>query len=192
MNFVIEHLEISDVKLIKAVKHEDHRGFFSETYSTKALADIGIDATFVQDNHSFSVEKATLRGLHFQVPPYAQHKLVRVTHGAIFEVAVDIRRGSPTFGKHVSTIVSASSWNQLFIPIGFAHGLMTLEPNTEVLYKVSNYYSRECDKGLAWDDADLDIDWPALEADAIISDKDKTHPTLSKLPNYFPIEDPRL
>ncbi len=191
MNFVVEQLEISDVKLIKAVKHEDHRGFFSETYSTKALADIGIEATFVQDNHSLSVDKGTLRGLHFQIPPFAQHKLVRVTHGAIFEVAVDIRQGSPTFGKHVSTIVSASSWNQLFVPIGFAHGLITLEPNTEVLYKVSNYYARECDKGLAWDDIDLGIDWPTLGMDSIISDKDKTHPTLSELQNYFSIEDIR-
>ena len=192
MNFVVEHLEIPDVKLIKTVKHEDHRGFFSETYSTKALADLGIEATFVQDNHSLSVDKGTLRGLHFQIPPFAQHKLVRVTHGAIFDVAVDIRQGSPTFGRHVSTIVSAGSWNQLFVPIGFAHGLITLEPNTEVLYKVSNYYARECDKGLAWDDVDLAIEWPTLGIDAIISDKDKTHPKLSELQNYFSIEDTPL
>src|SRR3954449_2395103 len=130
--------DIAAIKLILPKKFGDHRGFFSEVYSRKALADLGVLTDFVQDNHSLSVEKGVLRGLHYQVAPMAQDKLVRVVHGAILDIALDIRRGSPTFGRHVSAILSSENWRQIFIPAGFAHGFVTLEANTEVVYKVSN------------------------------------------------------
>ncbi len=130
----IKDLGIPGVKVLIPKKHGDHRGFFSEVYNKRTLAAAGIDIDFVQDNHSLSAEKGTVRGLHFQVPPFAQDKLVRVVHGSVFDVAVDLRRGSPTYGKHVSVVLSAEEWNQILVPIGFAHGFMTLEPNTEVIY----------------------------------------------------------
>src|SRR5438477_4290998 len=133
--------EIPDVRILIPKKHGDHRGFFSEVYSRKALADAGILAEFIQDNHSMSSQQGVLRGLHYQIAPMAQDKLIRVVRGAILDVAVDIRRGSPTLGKHVKTIISVENWNQIFVPTGFAHGFVTLEANTEVIYKVSNYYS---------------------------------------------------
>lgn len=178
-------LEIHDVKLIQLRKLGDHRGFFSETYSKRAFEEAGLGFDFVQDNHSRSAETGTVRGLHFQVPPFAQDKLVRVVKGAILDVAVDIRRDSPTYGRHVSVVVSASDWNQLLIPVGFAHGFCTLEPDTEVLYKVSNYYSPEHDKGLLWNDPDLGIDWPVPAERAVISDRDRRHPRLADLPPWF-------
>ena len=180
-----EHLEIPDVKVLTPKKNGDHRGFFSEVYNRKTLAEAGIDITFVQDNHALSAEKGTVRGLHFQIPPFAQDKLVRVVRGSVFDVAVDLRRGSPTYGKHVSVVLSAEAWNQILVPIGFAHGLMTLEPDTEVLYKVSNYYSAEHDKGLLWNDPALGIEWPVAEDEAILSAKDKVQPRLADLPPYF-------
>jgi len=180
-----EHLEIPDVKVLTPKRNGDHRGFFSEVYNKKTLAEAGIDITFVQDNHAFSAEKGTVRGLHFQISPFAQDKLVRVVRGSVFDVAVDLRRGSPTYGKHVSVVLSAEAWNQILVPIGFAHGLMTLEPDTEVLYKVSNYYSAEHDKGLLWNDPALGIEWPVAEDEAILSAKDKVQPRLADLPPYF-------
>ncbi len=173
------------VRIFRPKKHGDHRGFFSEVYSKKTLVAAGISIDFVQDNHSLSVERGTLRGLHFQVPPFAQDKLVRVVRGSVFDVAVDLRRGSPTYGKHVSMILSAEEWNQILVPIGFAHGLVTLEPDTEVIYKVSNYYSAEHDKGLLWNDPALGIEWPVAEDEAILSAKDKVQPRLADLPPYF-------
>ncbi len=180
-----EHLKIPDVKVLTPKRNGDHRGFFSEVYNKKTLAEAGIDITFVQDNHAFSAEKGTVRGLHFQIPPFAQDKLVRVVRGSVFDVAVDLRRGSPTYGKHVSVVLSSEAWNQILVPIGFAHGLMTLEPDTEVLYKVSNYYSAEHDKGLLWNDPALGIEWPVAEEEAILSAKDKVQPRLADLPPYF-------
>jgi dTDP-4-dehydrorhamnose 3,5-epimerase len=177
--------EIGDVKIIKPVRHADSRGFFSETFREDHLKEYGIDAHFVQDNHSLSVHAGVLRGLHFQLPPFAQAKLVRVTAGAVFDVAVDIRRGSPTFGRHVALVISAAEWNQVFIPQGFAHGYLTLEPNTEFIYKVDNYYSAEHDRGLAWDDPALGIPWPRLSAELLLSDKDRRHPRLADLPPAF-------
>ena len=185
MSVIVEALGIAEVLMIFPNKHEDARGFFSETYSRTDLAEAGIKVDFVQDNHARSVQRGTVRGLHFQTPPYAQEKLVRVVRGAILDVAVDIRVGSPTFGQHVSAIISAEDWNQILIPIGFAHGLATLEPNTEVIYKVSSRYSREHDKGLFWKDPALGIDWPVKEAEAILSEKDRQQPLLSELPGYF-------
>lgn len=185
MSVTVEALAIPDVKIIRPKKHGDARGFFSETYSQRSLADAGIDTVFVQDNHAFSAEKGTVRGLHFQTEPFAQDKLVRVVRGAILDVVVDIRRGSPTYGRHVSAVISAQEWNQILVPKGFAHGLLTLEPDTEVLYKVSNPYSPAHDMGLLWNDPALAIAWPIDEADAILSAKDKVQPRLAELPEYF-------
>lgn len=182
---IVEPLAIPEVKLIVPQRHGDARGFFSETYNRRALAAAGIEADFVQDNHSFSVEKGVVRGLHFQIAPHAQGKLVRVTRGSVFDVAVDIRSGSPTYGRHVSAILSAENWRQLWIPPGFAHGFCTLEKGTEFLYKVTGYYSPECDRGLAWDDPALAIAWPVEPDKAILSDKDRWHPLLKDMPVYF-------
>lgn len=181
----VKPLSIDAVRLIQPIRHADARGFFSETYSRRAFAEAGIDIGFVQDNHALSREAGTVRGLHFQTPPFAQDKLVRVVRGAIFDVAVDIRVGSPTFGQHVSAIISAAEWNQIFVPAGFAHGLVTLEPDTEVIYKVSSHYAPEHDKGLLWNDPALGINWPVNEAEAILSDKDRGQPRLAELPGYF-------
>ena len=177
--------DIPDVKIIRPKKFGDHRGFFSETYNKKALSENGIDLDFVQDNHSLSTEKGVIRGLHYQTPPYAQDKLVRVIRGSILDVAVDIRKDSPTYGKHVKAIISADDWNQILVPIGFAHGFCTLEPNTEVIYKVTNYYSPENDAGIYWNDEELGIEWPIPEEQAILSDKDKRQPKFSQIKIIF-------
>jgi len=142
--------EIADIKLITPVRHVDSRGFFSEVFKENVLREHGIDIHFVQDNHSLSASKGVVRGLHYQIPPFAQAKLLRVTAGSMLDVAVDIRWGSPSFGRHVAVVLSASEGNQLFIPEGFAHGYCTLEPDTEVIYKVSAYYSPEHDRD-PWD-----------------------------------------
>lgn len=181
----VEALAISDVKLLTPRIFRDERGFFSETWSRKVFADAGIDADFVQDNHSLSRDKGVVRGLHFQIAPHPQGKLVRVTRGAVLDVAVDIRRDSPTYGRHVSATLSADNWSQLWIPVGFAHAFCTLEPDTEVVYKVTGLYAPECDRGVAWDDPDLAITWPVTAAEAILSDKDKRLPRLRDLPAYF-------
>ena len=176
---------LADVKLVIPAKHGDHRGFFSETYRADRFAAAGILETFVQDNHSFSPAVGTLRGLHFQAPPHAQAKLVRVTRGAIYDVAVDIRLNSPTYGQHVAVRLSAAEWNQLYVPAGFAHGFCVVEPDTEVLYKTSAYYAPETDHGLLWNDPALAIDWPVAPADVRLSARDHTHPILAALPAYF-------
>ena len=171
-------LAIPEVKLVTPPIYRDERGFFSETYNSDALAEAGIDAVFVQDNQSLSRAKGVLRGLHFQIEPQAQGKLVRVVRGAIFDVAVDIRPGSPTFGQHVTAILSAANWSQLWIPVGFAHGFCTLEPDTEVVYKVTAPYAPASERGIAFDDADLAIAWPVARGEAILSEKDSRLPRL--------------
>ena len=176
---------IPDVKILLPRQFKDHRGFFSEVYSTKLLKDAGIDKSFVQDNHSLSVEKGVLRGLHYQIAPMAQDKLIRVVRGAILDVAVDVRRSSPTFGKHVAEVVSAENWKQVFVPVGFAHGFVTLEPNTEVLYKVSAFYSPAHERGVRWNDPALGIDWGIAEPHAILSDRDRQHPHLTAAKDLF-------
>ena len=178
--------EIPAVKILKPKKFGDQRGFFSETYNKSALAERGIDLDFVQDNHSLSRKRGVVRGLHFQVPPFAQAKLLRVVRGAIFDVAVDLRRGSATFGQHVARKVSREAWSQILVPIGFAHGFCTLEPDTEVIYKVTEYYAPEHDQGILWSDPDLKIDWPVAEAEAIVSENDRTHPRLRDITPSLP------
>lgn len=168
----VRSLDIPDVKLAIPKRFGDHRGFFSETYNKERFVAAGISADFVQDNHSLSATKGTVRGLHYQSPPFAQAKLVRVLRGAIIDVAVDIRKGSETYGQWVSAELSAENGTQIFVPRGFLHGFATLVPNTEIAYKVDNYYSAECDGSVAWDDADLAIDWKIDMASATVSDKD--------------------
>lgn len=177
--------EIPDVKLIVPKKFGDDRGFFVETFSQPKLAEHGVELSVVQDNHSLSRQVGTVRGLHFQVGAFAQHKLIRVTRGAIFDVAVDIRTGSPTFGRHVAVTLSAGNETQIFVPIGFAHGFCTIEPDTEVMYKVSAPYSPENDRGIYWADPALAIAWPVTPEQAMLSDKDKRNPVLAETPGYF-------
>jgi dTDP-4-dehydrorhamnose 3,5-epimerase len=185
MTFLLESLGIPQVKMIKPPIFRDERGFFSETYNSAALSSVGIDANFVQDNHSFSRAKGVIRGLHYQVAPREQGKLVRVVRGSIFDVAVDIRQGSPHFGQHVAVTLSAENWSQLWIPVGFAHGFCTLEPDTEVIYKVTDFYAPECDRGIAFDDPALGIAWPVSADAALLSEKDRKHPTLAELDKQF-------
>jgi len=176
---------LPEVMLIVPTKFEDERGFFVETYSQRDLAQHGIDTAFVQDNHSLSRLTGTVRGLHFQVGRFAQHKLIRVTRGSIFDVAVDIRSGSPGYGRHVALTLTADDPTQVWIPIGFAHGFCTLEPDTEVMYKVSAPYSRDHDMGILWNDPALAIPWPVDPRRAILSDKDTRNPVLAELATYF-------
>jgi dTDP-4-dehydrorhamnose 3,5-epimerase len=182
---VVESLAIPEVKLFTPKRFGDHRGYFSETYSKKNFQEVVGDVEFVQDNQSYSAAVGTLRGLHFQIPPFAQAKLVRVLRGAILDVVVDIRTGSPTYGKYVAAEISAKLGNQLFVPVGFAHGLLTIEPDTEVFYKVTNFYAPECDRGLLWSDPQLAISWPMPCEAVTTSEKDTKHPCLAELPDYF-------
>ncbi len=181
----VETLAIPDIKRLVPKVFSDERGLFAETYSKRALEAEGLSIAFVQDNHSISHAKGVVRGLHFQKPPHAQGKLIRVVRGAIFDVAVDLRQGSPSYGRHVSTILSAKDWTQLWVPEGFAHGFCTLEPETEVLYKITDYYAPESDSGLLWDDPALAIAWPVSAKEATLSDKDRRHPRLAELGPVF-------
>lgn len=177
--------EIPEVKILIPKKFADSRGFFSETYSQQTFRDAGLDLAFVQDNQSLSLEQGVVRGLHYQIPPCAQIKLIRVLHGAIVDVAVDIRRGSPTFGKHVAVELSAENWRQLLVPVGFAHGYATLVPNTEVLYKVTSFYSPAHERGLLWNDPALGIDWRVSAGDAILTERDLKFPRLAQAGDIF-------
>jgi dTDP-4-dehydrorhamnose 3,5-epimerase len=181
----ITRLSIPDILLIEPKRFADARGFFSETYSRVAFAQAGLSMEFVQDNHSRSVKVGTVRGLHFQSPPFAQDKLVRVIRGRILDVAVDIRKGSPTFGRHVAADLSAENGAQLMVPVGFAHGFVTLETDTEVIYKVSNVYAPQSDAGILWNDPDLGITWPILATEAILSEKDIKLPRLKDVISPF-------
>tara|TARA_R110001606_G_scaffold99318_5_gene219166 strand:- start:3530 stop:4087 length:558 start_codon:yes stop_codon:yes gene_type:complete len=172
MALQVEALTIPEVKLVIPPRFQDARGFFSETYNAAAFKAAGIKPDFLQDNHSLSVQPGTVRGLHFQAPPFAQAKLVRVLRGAILDVAVDVRRSSPTYGKWVSAELSALNGVQIFVPAGFLHGFVTREPDTEIAYKVDNYYSKECDGAVMWNDPDLAIAWGVEQGEALVSDKD--------------------
>ena len=163
----------------------DARGFFSETWNRRQFADAGIDLDFVQDNHSLSRDRGVLRGLHYQTDPFAQDKLVRVTRGRVFDVAVDIRKGSPHYAQWVGVELTAEKGNQLLIPRGFAHGFVTLDPDTEFLYKVTNFYARECDRAIRFDDPAIAIEWPVSAAEVMLSDKDRAAPLLADADNTF-------
>ena len=185
MSGLVEPLSIPDVKLVTPPRFGDSRGFFSEVFHARRFAEAGIAGPFVQDNHSLSATTGTVRGLHLQTDPSAQGKLVRVTRGSVWDVAVDVRHGSPTFGQHVGAVLSAANWHQLWIPAGFLHGFCTLEPDTEVLYKVTAEWDRHTERGVAWDDPDLAIPWPVAAADAVLSDKDRVLPCLADCPVWF-------
>lgn len=179
----VEELSLSGARIIEPVIHGDHRGFFMESYNEHKLREQGIFFNFIQDNQSFSAESGVVRGLHYQLNPKAQTKLVRVISGAIYDVIVDIRKKSPTFRQWVGVVLSEYNHRQLLVPQGFAHGFCTLVPNTQVLYKVDEYYSPKYDRGILWNDPDLGIDWPT--SNPILSDRDKLHPTFKKAEIYF-------
>jgi dTDP-4-dehydrorhamnose 3,5-epimerase len=181
-------LDLPGLVEITPRRHGDDRGFFSESYKRSAWEAAGIADAFVQDNHSRSEARLTLRGLHFQIPPHAQAKLVRMIRGRAFDVAVDLRRGSPTFGTWRAVELSAEKGNQLYVPVGFAHGFLTLEPDTEALYKVSAEYAREHERGLAWDDPEVGVAWPLEGGRAILSEKDSRLPRLAELDIPFRFE----
>lgn len=181
----VECLDIPAVKVIVPRRSRDARGYFVETYSQRALADRGIGDAFVQDNHAYSRHRGTIRGLHFQVPPQVQAKIVRVVRGAIYDVAVDLRRGSPTYGRFVTAVLSAENGVQLYIPAGFAHGLCTLEDETEVLYKVSDFYAPALEGSIRWDDPDIGIAWPLQGRPAVVSERDAGAPPLAQFDSPF-------
>lgn len=180
----VEHTKLSGVVLIVPKKFGDNRGYFSETYTKKAFVEAGVDVEFIQDNQSLSAKVGTVRGLHFQNPPEPQSKLVRVLQGAIFDVAVDLRRGSPTYGQWVGYELTAEVGEQLFVPRGFAHAFCTLTPDTIVSYKVDGYYAPSCDAGLFWADETIGIAWPIKKEEAVLSEKD------AKLPAFKDFDTP--
>ena len=180
---------LAAVRVITPRRHQDTRGFFSEVWRQDALTEAGIDVRFVQENHAASRASGTIRGLHFQIGPAAQAKLVRCPRGSVFDVVVDIRRGSPTFGRHTAIVLSAKNWKQLYVPEGFAHGYCTLERDTEVMYKVTAYYDPASERGLAWDDPDIGIAWPVSADRAVLTERDRTFPRLAGLPDFFPFGD---
>ena len=181
----VEALEMPDVKLVTPSRFGDQRGYFSETYNAQQFIAAGIDAVFVQDNQSYSALAGTVRGLHYQAPPFAQSKLVRVLRGAILDVAVDVRAGSLTYGKWVKAEISAENGIQIFVPKGFLHGFATLVPDTEVLYKVDAPYSKDHDGGVLWNDIALGIEWGISPVDAIVSEKDRTANAFSEFVSPF-------
>jgi dTDP-4-dehydrorhamnose 3,5-epimerase len=184
--FTARSLDVPEVRLVSSRRFADARGFFMETYSAPDFFELGIDSVFVQDNHSLSLQKGTVRGLHFQRPPKAQAKLVRVLKGAIFDVAVDLRIGSPTYGRWCGATLTAAGGEQLFVPRGFAHGYCTLESDVEVAYKVDDVYAPDCDAGIFWNDPDLKIEWPVAGA-AAVSEKDAALPSFAGLASPFKI-----
>lgn len=186
---IVEPTVIPDVKRIIPQRFGDNRGFFAETYHRAKLADLGIEIDFVQDNHSLSAKAGTVRGLHFQAPPHAQAKLVRCGRGAIFDVAVDIRRGSPTYGQWVGTELSAENGHQLLVPAGFAHGFVTLQPDSEIIYKCSDYYAPDTEGAIRWDDPAIGIVWP-LKGEAVLNERDAEAPLLAEFNSPFTWDDP--
>lgn len=181
----VEALRIADVKLITPPRFRDARGFFSETWNQTRFAEAGIPGPFIQDNHAVSNGIGVLRGLHCQVGPNAQGKLVRCVKGAIYDVAVDVRHGSPTFGQYVGAEISAENWTQIWVPVGFLHGYCTLTEDTEVIYKVTGAYDKAAERGAIWNDPDIGIKWPVAADRVILSDKDKVLPRLKELAELF-------
>jgi dTDP-4-dehydrorhamnose 3,5-epimerase len=181
----VEKTALAGVVILTPIRHGDERGFFSESWNRQTLLGHGIDVDFVQENHSLSRQAGTVRGLHFQTPPQAQAKLVRCGRGRLFDVAVDLRRGSPTYGGWVGVELSFDNGRQLFIPAGFAHGFVTREPGTEIVYKCSAPYAPDCDRAIAFDDPDIGIDWGVTRQAAILSDKDAAAPAFGDLDTPF-------
>ena len=182
----VERLSIPDVLLLTPPRHGDERGFFSEVFHAERMARAGVAGPFVQDNHTLSRARGVVRGLHCQIGPNAQGKLVRCVRGAIWDVAVDARRGSPTFGRHVAAEITAENWTQIWVPVGFLHGFCTLLPDTEVIYKVTAPYDRDAERGALWDSPELGIPWPVAPEEAVLSDRDRALPRWSDLPVLFP------
>lgn len=180
-----EPLAIPDVKLITPPRFTDPRGFFSETWNQRRFAEAGIPGPFIQDNHARSTEAGVVRGLHCQIGPNAQGKLVRAVRGAIYDVAVDVRHGSPTYGRYVSATLSVENWAQLWVPVGFLHAYCTLTAETEVAYKVTGDYDKPAERGVIWNDPDIGIDWPVAADKAILSDKDMVLPRLADCSAWF-------
>lgn len=180
----VTRTDLSGVCVLEPARHGDARGFFSESWNARTMADAGLVYDFVQDNHSFSTQLGTVRGLHFQAPPHAQTKLVRCGRGALFDVAVDIRRGSPTYGAWVGVDLSFENGKQMLIPAGFAHGFMTLTPDCEINYKCTDTYAQPSEGAVAWDDPDIGIVWPRADA-PVLSDKDRAAAPLSALDSPF-------
>jgi dTDP-4-dehydrorhamnose 3,5-epimerase len=178
--------DLPGVRLVVPRRHADARGFFSEVWREDLLQRAGVGCRFVQENHALSRAKSTVRGLHFQIGEAAQAKLIRCTRGSILDVAVDIRRGSPTFARHVATVLSAENWKQLYVPVGFAHGYCTLDPDSEVVYKVTAYYDPNSERGLAWNDPAIGIKWPVAPEAAILTERDRALSSLPDLPDFFP------
>lgn len=181
----VHETAIADVLILKPGIHADERGFLSEVFNEASLARAGIQTRFVQENHTLSIGAGTVRGLHFQIPPQPAAKLVRCTRGSALDVAVDLRRGSETYGMHVGQTLSEANWLQMFIPEGFAHGFCTLEPNTEVVYKASAFWDPNLDRGVRWDDPDLAVEWPVTSDDVILSDKDREQPAFRDIQPVF-------
>ncbi len=182
--------DLPGVLEITPARHGDHRGFFTESWNRETLRAAGIDIDFCQDNHSLSVAQYTLRGLHFQKPPHAQDKLVRVIAGAVRDVAVDLRVGSETYGQWTALTLTAETGNQLLVPKGFAHGFLTLTPNVQVIYKCSETYAPDHDAGIRWDDPSVAIDWGIDAGMLTLSDKDRAAPLLAEIDPPFPVGKP--
>ncbi len=181
----VERLTVPDLILVTPPRFGDARGFFSEVFNAPRFAEAGIDMPFIQDNQSLSQERGVVRGLHCQVAPHPQGKLVRCTRGAIWDVAVDARRGSPTFGQWAAAELSAENWAQLWVPPGFLHGFCTLQGDTEVIYKVTDIYDRASERGVLWNDPDLALPWPVSESEAVLSEKDRILPRWADAPALF-------
>ena len=185
---IVSPTKIPDLFSISVTRHGDGRGFFAETYNQRAYSRAAIEAVFVQDNHSVSECAGTVRGLHYQDPPHAQAKLVRCGRGSLFDVVVDIRLGSPTYGQWYGEVLSFENGRQLYIPEGFAHGFMTLEADTEIVYKCSDFYAPECEGAVRFDDPDIGIEWPAVDRSITLSEKDATAPLLRDVKSPFNFE----
>jgi dTDP-4-dehydrorhamnose 3,5-epimerase len=177
--------ELPGVRVLSPHRHQDARGFLSEVWREDALYKAGINLRFVQENHTLSQVVGTIRGLHFQIGETAQAKLIRCPRGSILDVAVDIRRGSPNFGRHVAVALSAENWKQLYVPVGFAHGYCTLEADSEVIYMVTAYYNPQSERGVAWDDPEIGVAWPVGPDTAILTERDRGFPSLAELPDFF-------
>jgi dTDP-4-dehydrorhamnose 3,5-epimerase len=184
--FEVKPLEIPEIKLFRAERREDRRGYVVPTYDKAFFAPLGVHTDFVHENHCYAARRGTVRGFHYQLPPYGQAKLIRITRGCLLDVNVDLRKGSPTFGRHVKAELTPGGWNQILVPVGFAHCYCTLEDDTEVIFKLGHQFAPHHAAGLAWNDPDLGIVWPITEGEAIVLERDLARPRFSQLTEFFP------